>query len=95
VKSGVGTYVVCASDYGWHIIYVSFVYEGGDVYGGFNWAEREVEGTFSNLFYESLKATTATSYSSNVQNKVLNACNNDDSVTLYTARYQDLLDMTI
>ena len=95
VKSGVGTYVVCATDYGWHVIYVSFVYEGGDVYGGYNAAERDVKGTFSNLFYESLKATTATSYSSNVQNKVLNACNNDSSVTLYTARYQDLLDMTI
>ena len=95
VKSGVGSYVVCATDYGWHIIYVSFVYDGDYVYAGYNAEEKDVEGSFSNLFYESLKATTATTMSNKVQNQVLNSCNNDNCVTLYTARYQDLLDMTL
>ncbi|MBQ8291295.1 MAG: hypothetical protein IJX88_02135 [Clostridia bacterium] len=93
VQEGVGTYVVCGTDYGWHIVYTSFVYDGGDVYGGYNAAEKEVEGTFSNLFYESLKATAATTHTSEVENNVLNKYNNDDSVTRYTSRYKDLLEL--
>ena len=97
VKGGVGTYVVCATDYGWHIIFASYVFNGGEVYGGYKHTEAvgeaKVEGSFSNLFYESLKSTVANSTSTEVQNNVLNRYNNDDSVTLYTERYQDLLDL--
>ncbi len=93
VKKGVGTYVVAPSDYGWHIIYVAFVYDAddGDVYGGFNKDEIEMEGTFSNLFYESLKATTATNYTTEVENTVLNAYKG--SATRFVKAYQDLLDL--
>lgn len=92
VKQGVGTYVVAPSDYGWHIIYVTFVYEAdGDVYGGFKAEDVEKEGTFSNLFYESLKSTSATNYTSDAQNAVLNEYKT--SVTRYVSRYQDLLDL--
>ena len=93
IKKGVGTYVVCGTDYGWHIIYVSFVYDAEDVYGGYNPAEKEIEGTFSNLFYESLKSTTATTHSSEVQSSVLNKYNNDRSVELFKDTYKDLLEM--
>lgn len=95
VKKGVGNYVVCPSDYGWHIIYVAFVYDAddGDVYGGYIDAEKEVEGTFSYLFYESLKSTAASSYTTAAQNDILNRYNNDSSVTLQTKNYQDLLDL--
>ena len=92
VEQGVGTYVVAPSDYGWHIIYVTFVYEAdGDVYGGFNAADVEKEGTFSNLFYESLKSTSATNYTQDVQKAVLNEYKT--SVTRFVSRYQDLLDL--
>ena len=99
IDGGVGTYVVCATDYGWHIIYCSFAYgeNGGEVYGGYNHAqavgETKVEGSFSNMFYESLKTTTATTLTNEIQNNVLNKHNNDDSVTLFKARYKDLLTM--
>ena len=96
VLGGVGSYVVAPSDYGWHIIYCSFVYDvddGGDVYGGFKANEMEVEGTFSYLFYESLKSTSASSYTTTVQNQLLNQYNNDKAVTLHTKAYQDLLDL--
>lgn len=95
VLGGVGSYVVAPSDYGWHIIYCSFVYDAddGDVYGGFKANEMEVEGTFSYLFYESLKSTSATSYTTTVQNQLLNQYNNDKAVTLHTKAYQDLLDL--
>ncbi len=93
VAQGVGSYVVCLTDYGWHIIYTTFVYDGGEVYGGYNAAEKEVEGTFSYLFYESLKATTATTYTNELQNKVLNQFNNDSCVTRFEKRYKDLLEL--
>lgn len=94
-EGGVGSYVVAPSDYGWHIIYCSFVYDAddGDVYGGFKADEMEVEGTFSYLFYESLKSTSASSYTSTVQNQLLNQYNNDNAVTLHTKAYQDLLEL--
>ena len=93
VKQGVGTYVVAPSDYGWHIIYVTFVYdaENGDVYGGFQAEDVEKEGTFSNLFYESLKSTSATNYTTDAQKAVLNEYKT--SGTRFVSRYQDLLDL--
>lgn len=95
VKQGVGSYVVAPSDYGWHIMYCSFVYDAddGDVYGGFKADEMEVEGTFSYLFYESLKATSATSYTTTVRAQIVNEYNNDKAVTLHTKAYEDLLEL--
>ncbi len=93
VSQGAGTYAVCATDYGWHIVYASFVYGGGDVYGGYNDAEKETEGTFSHTFYESLKTAAGANHSTQKQNEVLNSYNNSKSVTRYQERYQDLLDM--
>ncbi len=99
VGKGVGSYVVCATDYGWHIVFASYVYNapageiGYDVYGGYNDAEAETEGTFSNLFYESLKTSAGEKYTTDVQNNVLNTYNNSKSVTLYKNRYKDLLEL--
>lgn len=98
IKGGVGTYAVCATDYGWHIIYVSFVYEEtGKVYGEYNHTEavgeNMVEGSFSNLFYEYLKTSLADNHTNETQNEVLNKYDNSASVTRYKSRYQDLLDM--
>ena len=95
VRGGAGTYVVAPSDYGWHIIYCSFAYPQGDVYGGYNHAEAtgdsKVEGSFSNLFYESLKSTTASNYVTEAQNAVLTGYKS--AAKYYTERYQDLLDL--
>lgn len=94
VLGGVGTYVVVPSDYGWHIIYCSFVYDGsndGKVYGEFNEADMSEEGTLSYLFYESLKSSTASNYTTEMQEILLEEYK--DSATYYTKAYQDLLDM--
>ena len=93
VKDGVGSYAVCATDYGWHIVFASFVYGEGDVYGGYNHAEKDTKGTFSNLFYNSLKASASSNYSTEVQNNVLTQYNNDSCVTRFQDAYQDLLDI--
>ena len=92
VKAGVGNYAVCATDYGWHILYCSFKYVGGEVYV-YNHADIEKEGTFSNLFYEYIRESAYTNHATEEQNKVLLQYNNDDCVTRYQKRYQDLLDM--
>ncbi len=94
VSQGAGSYAVCATDYGWHIVFASFVYSAdGDVYGGYKAEDKDKEGTFSNIFYQSLKESAATNYSTEKQNEVLNRYNNENSVTLYTERYKDLLEL--
>ena len=96
VSNGVGSYVVVPSDYGWHIVYCSFAFGAdGAVYGGYDHTQAtgdaKVEGSFSYLFYEALKSTTASSYVSNAQNKILDAYKS--AATYHTKAYQDLLDL--
>ncbi|MBQ8322392.1 MAG: hypothetical protein IJX91_00320 [Clostridia bacterium] len=94
VREGVGTYAVAPSDYGWHIIYCSYKFSGGEVYGlneETYLAQKDTVGTFSNLFYESLKSSSATSHADAMQSSVLNKYK--ASVELFTDRYQDLLDL--
>lgn len=100
VKKGVGSYAVCATDYGWHIVFCTFKYSAnGAVYeGGYNHSEavgeNKVEGSFSNLYYEALKETAISDYTSGIQSTVLNNYDNDDSVTRFTSRYKDLLSLS-
>jgi hypothetical protein len=95
VKEGVGSYAVCLTDYGWHILYCSFAYGEGDVYGGYNhaeaWGENKVEGSFSNLYYEALKASTVEGYSTVMEKRIIN--NYASCVSVYQETYQDLLDL--
>ena len=93
VQQGVGTIVVAPSDYGWHIIYCSFKFDDGDVYGGYKHSEKDIEGTFSNLFYESLKSSASGSYTTAAQNDVLNRYNDDNAVTKHEKAYKDLLEL--
>ena len=94
IKKGAGTYVVCPTDYGWHVIYASFVYDKvGPVYT-FNWedVENEKEGSFSYLYYESLKESTADSYTELMSTQILGEYK-DSCSKLYKNRYKDLLGM--
>ena len=100
VADGVGSYAVCLTDFGWHIVYCSFSfnaeYMGADnqVYGAYNHAEAvgdaKVEGSFSNLYYEYVKESAYTNYTSEVQNKALKKYDNETCVTRYEKRYKDL-----
>ena len=102
VKGGVGTYTVCLTDYGWHIMYCNYVYTAGSVYGDaatiFCDANKDEKGeykedTFAGYFYESLKSKIQDENASIVQEQLLTDYNTETAVTYYTARYQDLLDM--
>ena len=90
-NGGAGTYYVVATDFGWHIIYVSMVYSGETYADGFIYNERNNEGTFSYYFYQAMKSSVAQSYSEDMVNVIFNRMQNSDSVvTKYEDRYSDL-----
>ena len=96
VGRGPGSFAVCAGDYGWHLIYVTYVFDFDEdgVYKNLNWKDNiEVEGTFENLFYEWVKSNNLTDISSTLKTQILNDFNKDATVTKYQSRYQDLLDL--
>lgn len=105
VKGGVGTYTVCLTEFGWHIIYCNYVYdtdETGKVYGDaeviFHKDNKDEKGeykadTFARYFYDSQKSKIQNENASIVQEQLLTDYNTETAVTYYTARYQDLLDM--
>lgn len=97
INKGVGSYSVCAGDYGWHIIYVTNVFDAGDTYANeqLDWANNvKVEGTFENLFFEWLKGNNLTDLTTSQQNKIINDFVKEDvTVIKYQSRYQDLLNL--
>ena len=93
VENGVGSYAVCATDYGWHLLYCSFKYTGGDVYGGYVEADKDKEGTFSNLFYETIKEAAYNNHATEEQNRVIKEYNVSDCVERFEKAYKDLLEM--
>ncbi len=92
--SGAGSYIVAPSDYGWHIIYCTFSFTEGNMepFGNYDPADKDVEGSFSNLFYEAQKAAAVSSYSSNKQTDIINRFA-AVSATVYEDRYEDLSDL--
>lgn len=93
VKNGAGSIYVVGTDYGWHIIYVTMQLPKGSVYGGFNYDERTTEGTFSYYFYQTLKDEVSSSYTTDMQNRVIELLNNDSNVKLFKSRYKDLTNL--
>ena len=96
VEQGVGTWAVVANEFGWHIVYCSYKYENGEMYA-YNHAEAVgetmVEGSFSKLFYDSLKDKMISNVTTEIQSMVLNQFNDDKAVQKFQKAYQDLLDM--
>ncbi len=94
VGDGVGSFSVCAGDYGWHLIYVTNVFDAGETYKNLDWVNNvKVEGTFENLFFEWIKGNDLSDISTTQRTKILNDFNKDTTVTKYQKRYQDLLDL--
>jgi hypothetical protein len=95
IRNGAGSFTVCAGDYGWHLMYVTYTFDfnGGVVYSDIDWSRVDTEGTFENLFYESIKSSDLTNAETNRQSVLLQLFYNDTNITKYTARYQDLLDL--
>lgn len=92
IKDGAGTYYVLGTDYGWHIIYVTFTFDGtaNETYGGFNSDDMHKEGTFSYLFYQNFKSSAVENRLSDRSEAILTKLNNDSVVTLFTKAYEDI-----
>lgn len=96
LRMGVGSFKVCAGDYGWHLIYVTdtFSFEGGEVYSPVWSKERvEKEGTFENRFYNWLKDSTLTNEATVKRAEILKDFNTDDAVKVYEKAYKDLTEL--
>lgn len=95
IKAGPGTFNVCAGDYGWHLIYVTYTYnsEGGNVYTPDWEANVEIEGTFENLFYEWVKSNDIAEISTRRRTQIMTQFNKDNTVSKKQEAYQDLLNL--
>jgi hypothetical protein len=90
ISLGVGSYTVCPSDYGWHIIYCTYVFKQGELYKELDWKNNKtVEDTFEYYYYEALKAGIVSEYQTLMQNQTVNIYNNDSCVTIYESTYAD------
>ena len=91
IKQGVGAYYVVATDYGWHILYVSFVFDGGATYAdGFVYEQRNEEGTFSYYYYQSKKANLTSTDITDARRDIFTALDSEDVVSRYPSRYSNL-----
>ena len=97
VAQGAGTYVVCPSTYGWHIIYVTYAFSDADVYGVLNndqaFADTDTEGTFAYMYKEAMKAEYSADYANKEQTRLILAYDNETCVNRNQKAYQDLLDL--
>ena len=93
IERGAGAFNVCAGDYGWHLIYVTYTFspENGEVYQP-NWDNIKVEGTFEYMFYEWLKSNDIAEISSTRRTQIMTQFNVDATVEKIQSAYQDLLD---
>lgn len=94
IKKGAGNFSVCAGDYGWHLIYVTYTFDpaGGAQYTP-DWTKIDEEGTFENLFYEWIKSNDISDISTTRRTQIITEFKSDDTVTTYESRYKDLLEL--
>lgn len=94
IANGAGSFAVCAGDYGWHLIYVTYTFdnEGGAQYEP-DWSKFEQEGTFEYYFYEMIKSTNVSNISTTRRTQIINKFNDDSTVVKYESRYKNLLEL--
>ena len=96
IEGGAGSFAVCAGDYGWHLIYVTYTFDvDAYQYGNQpNWAENiDKEGTFENLFYEYHKGQNLSNISTKTRNRIITDFKVDSTVTKYESRYKNLFEL--
>ena len=91
VRLGAGAYTVAPSTYGWHIMYCTFSWNtqtATESLYSFNVGEVDVKGSFSNLYFEAIKADTASTYASNARTRAIT--DYAECATIYEKRFEDL-----
>ena len=97
MNNGTGSFAVCAGDYGWHLVYVTYTFDvadttehNGEVYSP-DWTKIGTEGTFEDLFYEWIKNNDISETSTTISTKLITKFVTDDTVTKHESRYSDYL----
>lgn len=93
IKSGAGSFNVCAGDYGWHLIYVTYTLPVDEVVYNPEWDKIEEEGTFEYMFYEWLKSNELPQISTIRRTQIMTQFNVDATVNKIESAYQNLLDL--
>ncbi|MDE7168459.1 MAG: hypothetical protein K2O28_06410 [Clostridia bacterium] len=96
IEGGAGSYVVCAGDYGWHLIYVTYTFDVDEAQYGEkpDWANNiGKEGTFENLFYEYYKSQELPNISTETRNRIITDFKGDTTVTKYESAYKNLFEL--
>lgn len=93
ISRGAGAFSVCAGDYGWHLIYVTYTFDPNSETFNPEWTKDriETEGTFENLFYEWVKSTVIPNLSTKRRTEILTQYSVDETVTRFEKTYEDLL----
>jgi len=97
LREGVGSFKVCAGDYGWHLIYVTdtFSVEGGANYTpNFTKENIENEGTFEYRFYSWLKDSALENSTTYKRNEVLRLYSTAETVSTDKTVYEDLASLS-
>lgn len=98
IGNGAGSFAVCAGDYGWHLIYVTYTFstkgnEDGEQFKP-DWANKiDEEGTFENMFFESVKKSDIANISTTRRTQIVTKYNLDKTVVKYESRFKDLLEI--
>lgn len=97
ISNGAGSFTVCAGDYGWHLIYATYVFDNqsGTQYVP-DWSLIEDEsnkGCFEYLFFEWMKSNDLSDISTTKRSKILADYNRESAVTKYEKRYKNLLEL--
>ena len=96
INKGAGNFAVCAGDYGWHLIYVTYTFDNtGSAQYSPDWKTNvKVKGTFENIFYEWIKDNDLKDISSTRRTQIITALNLEgNTVTKYENTYKDLLEL--
>ena len=94
MRGGAGTYTIAPSKFGWHIMYCTFaVTEAKTPLFTYHAEDKDKEGTFSNQYYESLKASAIENRSKDIQTQIVN--NYAACVTVYDDRCEDLFNLKL
>ena len=94
IQGGAGSYAVCAGDYGWHLIYVTYTFDAGKDQYEPKWAENiNTEGTFENLFYEWYKSKNLSNISTERRDSIITNLKVDETVTKYESTYKNLFEL--
>ena len=94
VSRGAGSFAVCAGDYGWHLIYVTYTFGVDENQYNPQWAENvDKEGTFENLFYEYYKSQELPNISTKTRNRIITDFKGENTVTKYESAYKNLFEL--